>query len=151
MRKNLQKLAQEISQSLVVEVGADGGDDVRTGVSIAGLLLHQLEQEVCRQVERAIATQGQISELLEVRLQALERKLETLLPVAQEIPDGDQDQSPGLLEADEDDDEVPGEGSRFPNLKYANAKYKNVESILKYVERDEDKGGVKLVIMNFND
>ena len=40
----------------------------------------------------------------------------------------------------------------FPNLKYRKPKYKNVESILKYVE-DEDgpSGGVKLVIMNFND
>ena len=32
------------------------------------------------------------------------------------------------------------------------AKYKNIESLLKYVENPNDKGqGVKLVIMNFND
>ena len=84
-------------------------------------------------------------------LQALERKLETLLPVAQETPADDQKQPSVLQDDDEDDDEASGEGSRFPNLKYAKAKYRNVESILKYVERDEDRGGVKLVIMNFND
>lgn len=40
----------------------------------------------------------------------------------------------------------------FPNLKYRKPKYKNVESVLKYVESEkDDKGGVKLVIMNFND
>ena len=33
----------------------------------------------------------------------------------------------------------------------AEPKYKNVESILKYNETPDDKGGVKLVIMNFND
>ena len=40
----------------------------------------------------------------------------------------------------------------FPNLKYRKPKYKNVESVLKYVESEkDDTGGVKLVIMNFND
>lgn len=39
----------------------------------------------------------------------------------------------------------------YPNLKYAKPKYQNVSEILKYVESKEDKGGVKLVIMNFND
>lgn len=41
--------------------------------------------------------------------------------------------------------------SEFPNLKYAKPKYQNVESLLNYIEQDEDKGGIKLVIMNFND
>ena len=39
----------------------------------------------------------------------------------------------------------------FPNLKYAKPKYKNVESVLKYIEDSDDTGGIKLVIMNFND
>ena len=152
MRKKLQNLTQEISQGLVVEVEADGDGPVGPGVSLAGLLLRQLEREVCRQIERAIAIRDQLPEqLLEKRLQALERKLETLLPVAQETPADDQKQPSVLQDDDEDDDEASGEGSRFPNLKYAKAKYRNVESILKYVERDEDRGGVKLVIMNFND
>lgn len=51
---------------------------------------------------------------------------------------------------DDDDEDESGLG-KFPNLKYAQPKYKNVESILKYNETPDDKGGVKLVIMNFND
>lgn len=39
----------------------------------------------------------------------------------------------------------------YPNLKYRKPKYKNMESVLKYIESDEGNGGVKLVIMNFND
>ena len=42
-------------------------------------------------------------------------------------------------------------GNSLPNLKYAKPKYNNVESILKYVEADDDRRGVKLIIMNFND
>ena len=39
----------------------------------------------------------------------------------------------------------------LPSLNYARPRYQNVESILKYIEQDNDKGGVKLVIMNFID
>lgn len=40
----------------------------------------------------------------------------------------------------------------FPNLKYRQPKYQKMDSVLKYVEtEDDDKYGVKLVIMNFND
>jgi len=40
----------------------------------------------------------------------------------------------------------------YPNLKYRKPKYKNVESILNYVESEGGSGEIiKLVIMNFND
>lgn len=52
---------------------------------------------------------------------------------------------------DEDEDEIKGTGSNYPNLKYAKPKYKNMESVLKYIESKDDNGGVKLIIMNFND
>ena len=55
------------------------------------------------------------------------------------------------IDGDDDDDEVHGGRSSFPNLKYAKPKYKNVESVLKYIEDSQDTGGIKLVIMNFND
>ena len=45
----------------------------------------------------------------------------------------------------------PSPESSYPNLKYAGHKYSDLDSVLKYVEKDEDAGGVKLVIMNFND
>ena len=44
-----------------------------------------------------------------------------------------------------------GKGTKLPNLKYAKPKYQDVESLLNYIESKEDEGGVKLVIMNFND
>ena len=52
---------------------------------------------------------------------------------------------------DDNDDDEPKLSDRLPNLKYAKQKYENMESVLKYVESPDDKGGVKLVIMNFND
>ncbi len=52
---------------------------------------------------------------------------------------------------DEDEDEIKDTGSNYPNLKYAKPKYKNMESVLKYIESKDDNGGVKLIIMNFND
>lgn len=52
---------------------------------------------------------------------------------------------------DNDEDEIKDTDSNLPNLKYAKSKYKNVESVLKYVESEEEGKGVKLVIMNFND
>ena len=53
---------------------------------------------------------------------------------------------------DAEEDEEDQKDTRYPNLKYRQPKYKNVESILKFVESKNDKGGgVRLVIMNFND
>lgn len=57
----------------------------------------------------------------------------------------------GLTDSLGDEDEVKGTQAKYPNLKYMKPKYANVESILKYVESKDDQGGVKLVIMNFND
>ncbi len=57
-------------------------------------------------------------------------------------------------EDDDDDDEIHGTDSKFPNLKYNKPKYKNLESVLKYVESKKkpgDSGDVRIVIMNFND
>jgi hypothetical protein len=52
---------------------------------------------------------------------------------------------------EEDEDEINVEGAQFPNLKYAKPKYKNIHSLLRYIESPSEAGGVKLVIMNFND
>jgi len=56
------------------------------------------------------------------------------------------------VDNDDDDDDLSDPRANFPNLKYAKPKYKNMESVLKYIESDDGRsGGVKLVIMNFND
>ncbi len=128
MKQGLQDVAHDIARGLVlVEKSAS--------VSIIDLLLQQLVGEVVRQLKEANSGKGLSDEDVEAKLQKVERKLEKR----------------GITGQDDDEDEVTGTGNSFPNLKYAKPKYKNIESIFKYVERDEDKGGVKLVIMNFND
>lgn len=58
-----------------------------------------------------------------------------------------------VSKTEDDDDGQPSDPAvQYPNLKYAQPKYSNVESVLKYVEDPaETAPGVKLVIMNFND
>ncbi len=135
MNKALQGVVQEITHRLVLEMESHQSVERSTSVSIIDLLLQQLVKEVVRQLKEANVSQGLSDEDVEAKLQKVERKLEKR----------------GITGQDDDEDEVSATGSSFPNLKYAKPKYKNIESILKYVEGDEDKGGVKLVIMNFND
>ena len=71
------------------------------------------------------------------RVDKVERKLEKVLSL--------------LAEAGQDDDDEDYGRSRFPNLKYAQPKYQNLESVIKHVEDDNNSGGFKLVLMNFND
>jgi len=137
LNKALQGVVQEITHGLVLEMGSRQCVENSTSVSIIDLLLQQLAKEVVRQLKQANTDKDLSDEDVRAKLQKVERKLEERGITAEDD--------------DEDEDEVGGTGSNFPNLKYAKPKYKNIESILKYVERDEDKGGVKLVIMNFND
>ena len=55
------------------------------------------------------------------------------------------------LSAELDFDPGKAGGTNLPNLKYAKSKYQDVESLLNYVGKGDDQGGLKLVIMNFND
>lgn len=52
---------------------------------------------------------------------------------------------------EEGKDEIDVEDGQFSNLKYSKTKYKNFHSLLRYIESPREAGGVKLVIMNFND
>jgi hypothetical protein len=94
-----------------------------------------------------IIIQSNNDDVLE-NLQKAEEKIDRALNASVDsTPDGDAD--------DDDDDEAHGAKSQFPNLKYNKPKYKNLESVLKYVETKKkpgDAGGdVRIVIMNFND
>lgn len=144
MKKALQEVAQEISHSLLLEMRGHQGPERSTSSGIVDLLLRQLAREIVRQLEEAKGSDGSSNQNLEARLQKVEKGLGKLVT-------GVAGEAEAEKEDDEDEDELVGAGSSFPNLKYAKPKYKNVESILKYIEGDEDKGGVKLVIMNFND
>ena len=138
MKKAFRGMAREISHGLVDEIEDHRAVEKSIAADVAETLLQQLAQEVVRQ----LANESSVSPAqddLETRLARLETQLRELTGGSTEN------------EVEDDDDEVEGTGSSFPNLKYAKPKYKDVESILRYVESDDDKSGVKLVIMNFND
>ena len=146
MKKALKGLAQDVSQGLVGDLANHRLVNRTSTRGVIEVLFQQLADEVVRQVE---ATKVASVEDLETRLQAVESELERLGAAGDgleeeeenDVEDGDQD----------DEDEVDGTGSSLPNLKYAKPKYKDVESILRYVESEDGPSGVKLVIMNFND
>lgn len=164
MKKALQGVVQEITHSLVLEMESRPHGKRSASVSIIDLLLQQLTKEVVKQLKEANAGKGLSDEDVEAKLEKVAREPkeaktdkelsdENVLAKLQKVES--KLEKRGITveddDNDEDEDEVAGNGSSFPNLKYAKPKYKNVESILRYIESDEDKGGVKLVIMNFND
>ena len=135
-------MAQEITHGLVREAESLRAVE-KSGVSgIVELLVEQLAQEVVRQLEEE-SSAAEISDNLEDRLDRLETQVQALVAGDSDSDEEEQD--------DDDEDEAEGAASSLPNLKYAKPKYKGIDSVLKYIERDDDDGGIKLVIMNFND
>ena len=137
MNRALEVMAEEISQSLFQEVQSIG-DTQSPDAGFADLVAQRLAGEVLSKL-RDDSPKGAMSlyQDLDARLQRLETQI-ALLP---------QNPTP-LAEHGEQND---GAETSFPNLKYAKSKYKGMESVLKYVDQDQEKGGLKLVIMNFND
>ena len=134
----LRGVAREISHGLVREMADRAEIKKSPGQDILEALLKKLVHEVVDQLE-VDSVESRHADDVEARLQIIETKLQALTSA-----DIDED-------SDGDDDETDGQGSSLPNLKYAKPKYKDVESVLKYIESEGDQGGLKLVIMNFND
>ena len=134
MKKILQDMAQEISQNLAREID-HGGAKRATSLNFADLLLERLSEEVINRLDQAASGQARVARDIEAGARDRTRPQERLpVPVR-----------------GEGEEEMADFRSRFPNLKYAKSKYQDIESVLKYIEADDDKGGVRLVIMNFND
>ena len=125
--RKLRNLAHEIADGLMVELSErrSGLDPAAAGIVDAlDLLLAQRAGDRPR-----------LHESVASRLDRLERAVRRLAVLPSE--DGEsEDESAGDTEIDE---------ATRP------AKYKDVESVLKYIEDEDGKSGVKLVIMNFND
>ena len=136
LKKALKGMAREIGKDLINEMAARSVVENPPAEDTAQLLLQHLAHQVAAQLQ-ADAARVTSLEKLEARIGRLETSLQKLAP--HDVGD------------DDDEDEALGASSRFPNLKYAKPKYKDVESVLKYIESDDENGGVKLVIMNFND
>ena len=132
-KKALRVVAEDIANGLFTEIGDPEAAGVSSQVGIVDDLLRQLGENVVALLKEASADTADATLGVEKRLRPVEHDLDA--PMAKP-----RDHSQGSL----------GDGA-LPNLKYAKPKYNNVESILKFIEQEEDRSGVKLVIMNFND
>ncbi len=132
MDKALQGVADQIAGRLIHEITGDQQVARPPYQDMVDRLTRMVGEEVAAWLERVNADTGTEVKVVLDRLQEVERKLENL--------------------SSELDSVSAREGSSsLPNLKYAKSKYHNVESLMNYVEKGEDQGGLKLVIMNFND
>ena len=132
MNKALQGVTDQIAGTLIHEIAGDQQVARPPYQDMVDRLARMMGEEVAAWMERINADTGTEVKAVLDRLLEVEKKLEKL--------------------SSELDSVSAKEGSSsFPNLKYAKSKYQNVESLLNYVESGEDQGGLKLVIMNFND
>ena len=132
--KTLQLVTLDIANALVMEMRDHQAIPMSGSISIVDILLQKLAKNIVELLTEANSSEETSDEDLRPQLRKAQRRLKKLARAGQD-----------------DDDELTGTGSSFPNLKYAKPKYKNVDTLLKYVEQDADTGGIKLVIMNFND
>ena len=131
MNKALQGVADHIAGTLIEEITGDRQVARPPYQDMVDRLSRMVGEEVAAWIERINADTGTEVRAVLDRLLEVEKKLEKL--------------------SSELDVSAKEGSSSFPNLKYAKPKYHNVESLLNYVEKGEDQGGLKLVIMNFND
>ena len=128
-------IAGDIAQDLVKEVERASAPAKLKSATIVDLLLRELADKIAMLLGD-FTVAGTVRDMrVEAALQKAEGKLEKA----------------AARSLDDDEGEAHVARSSLPNLKYAKPKYNNVESILKYVEAEDDRRGVKLVIMNFND
>ena len=134
-------MAKEIRQNLVQEMEPRRTIRRSPTGGIADLLLDHLAEAVLGQL-RDDPEEEEMATGIEARISDLESLVQQMVGGTASEAEADDD---------DDDDEAGGAGGSLPNLKYAKPKYKDVESVLKYIESDDERGTIKLVIMNFND
>jgi len=132
MKKGLRVLADDIAVGLARELQGQG-EGTRSGRSnIADSLVDRVADEVFERINGAQTRPHFGDESPLERLERMEEKLERLTSGIR---------GPILERLAGDEAALDGEG----------AKYQNVESLIKYMESSESGGGLRLVIMNFND
>jgi len=136
MKKGLRLLADDIALGLARELRSQNGDQnerTRSGrYSIADSLVDRVADEVLERMNASHISPSIDGQSPLERLEKMEEKLERLTS-------GFRGSILERLTGDES--ALDGEG----------AKYQNVESLIKYMESSEGGGGLRLVIMNFND
>ena len=135
-RNALQGLVDEIADGLVQELKNRSTEDdpgkSKAADEFASKVAKEVAMEVTQRLPMPIPGSATAGHGVQDRLAALESRLEKLTKGSGEPAKG-------------------GPETSLPNLKYAKSKYQNVESLLNYIETKEAEGGIKLVIMNFND
>ena len=136
LRNALHSLVDEIAAALVQEIKTRSSEGVpgesKATDEFASIVAKEIALEVTQRLPIPISDPATAGQGVQRRLAALESRLEKLTGGSRESSKGE-----------------PGSG--HSNLKYAKSKYQNVESLLNYIETKEADGGIKLVIMNFND
>ena len=133
-RKIMKNVAEQIADGLVLEMRQDQPTELNSYVNMVDLLLQQLAEKIVSLLKQADSSTGDSDEEWEARLQKADKKLGKLSVPRSGSQDAAKEQTTNL-----------------PNLKYARPKYQNLESVMKFVEQEDGRDGVKLVIMNFND
>ncbi len=126
----LRDLADDIAIGLVKEWRRSKAAPASPAPKVHDMLVEQVAQELVRRQDSARSSTSPERQTL---LQRLEQVESTLGKIASRIRSGQGEY--------EDGSDCDGDSS----------KYQNVESFLKYVDSPGSEGGVKLVIMNFND
>ena len=132
MKKGLRVLADDIAIGLAQELRGQRERTKPSRPSIADSLVERVANEVLERLNGGQTSTyfGDDSSL--ERLEGVEEKLERLTAGFR---------GPILERLAGDESALDGEG----------VKYQNVESLIKYMESSENGGGIRLVIMNFND
>ena len=126
----MRALADDIALGLVKEWGRRKAAPVSPAPRARDMVVDQIAQELVSQQDNVQTSTISEQQIVLQRLQQVESTLEKL---ATRIRSGPEEHEVGS--------DLEGEG----------AKYQNVETLLKYVDGSGAEGGVKLVIMNFND
>ena len=134
-------MAQEISHSMAREMRAQQVPHNPAAAPVFDLLLHYLTCDVARQLVETSSSLDPSDDSFDARLQRIETKLEQF----------SLDSNGGVEEAEDDENEEAAAASNTSDRSNEQSKYAKIDSMLKYIEGDEDAKGIKLVIMNFND
>ena len=132
MKKGLRVLADDIAIGLAQELRGQRERTSSSRPSIADSLVNRVANEVLERLNGGQTSTDFGDESPLQRLERVEEKLERLTAGIR---------GPILERLAGDESALDGEG----------AKYQNVESLIKYMESSENGGGIRLVIMNFND
>ena len=132
MNKTLQGVADQLASTLIKDIV--GGEQVARPPyqDMVDRLGRMVGEEVAAWIEKTNADTGTEVRAVRERLLEVEKKLEK-------------------LSSELDSVSATEGGAGLPNLKYSKSTCQNVESLLNYEEKGGGQGGLKLVIMNFND